>query len=83
MSPSSGFGAGVGARVGRVTGAIVYPLVQAPTACVHKEVADCGQLEAQLLGDGDLQLFGWTLVFFEDGVERPPLHVCEHQPGFL
>lgn len=66
-----------------MTGAVVHPLIEAPAACVHKEVADCGQLEAQLLGNGELQLFGWTLVLLEDGVERPPLHICEHQPGFL
>lgn len=37
-----------------MTGAVVHPLVQAPSTCVHKEVADRGQLQAQLLGDGDL-----------------------------
>lgn len=66
-----------------MTGAVVQPLVQAPAACVHKEVADCGQLQAQLLGDGELQLLGRTLVLLEDGVQRPPLHVREHQPGLL
>lgn len=66
-----------------MTGAVVHPLIEAPAPCVHEEVADCGQLQAQLLGDGDLQLFGWTLVLFEDGMERPPLHICEHQPGLL
>lgn len=66
-----------------MTGAVVHPLVQAPASRVHKEVADCGQLQAQLLGDGELQLLGRTLVLLEDGVERPPLHVREHQPGLL
>lgn len=83
FGPTSGFGAGVGPRVGCVTGAVVHPLIQAPAARVHKEVADCGQLQAQLLGDGELQLFGWALVLLEDGMERPPLHVREHQPGLL
>lgn len=81
--PASGFGAGPGPGVGRVAGAVVHPLVQAPATGVHKEVADRGQLQAQLLGDGDLQLLGRTLVLLEDGVERPPLHVREHQPGLL
>ncbi|TNN39935.1 hypothetical protein EYF80_049892 [Liparis tanakae] len=83
-SASSGFGAGVGA-VGQVVaaGAVVHPLVEAAAACVHEEVADRGQLQAQLLGDGDLQLFGRTLVLLEDGVERPPLHVGEHQARLL
>lgn len=61
-----------------MTGAIVHPLVQTPAPSVHEEVTDRGQLEAQLLGNGELQLFGWTLVLLEDGMERPPLHVCEH-----
>lgn len=66
-----------------MTGTVVHPLVQAPAPSVHEEVADRGQLEAQLLGDGELQLLGRTLVLLEDGVERPPLHVREHQPGLL
>lgn len=66
-----------------MTGAVIHPFIKAPAACIHKEVADRGQFQAQLLGDGDLQLFGWTLVLLEDGVESPPLHVCEHQPGLL
>jgi len=66
-----------------MTRAVVHPLIQASAARIHKEVADCGQLEAQLLGDGDLQLFRRTLVLLKDGVERPPLHIREHQPGLL
>lgn len=66
-----------------MTRAVVHPLVQAATACIHEEVTDSGQLQAQLLGDGQLQLFGWALVLLENGMERPPLHVCEHQPRLL
>lgn len=66
-----------------MTGAVVHPLVQAATACIHEEVTDCGQLQAQLLGDGQLQLFGRALVLLEDGMECPPLYVCEHQPRLL
>jgi len=66
-----------------VAGAVVQPLVQAAAARVHEEVTDGGQLQAQLLGDGHLQLLGGTLVLLEDGVERPSLHVGEHQPGLL
>lgn len=35
------------------------------------------------MSNGELQLFGWTLVLFEDGMECPPLHICEHKPGLL
>lgn len=66
-----------------MTRAIVHPFVQAPPARIHKEVADGGQLEAELLGDGELQLFGWALVFFEDGMECPSLHIGEHQTRLL
>lgn len=66
-----------------MTRSVVHPLVQAAAACVHEEVTDRGQLQTQLLGDGYLELFGWTLVFLEDGMECPPLHICEHQPRLL
>lgn len=66
-----------------MTGAVVHPLVKTPPACVHEEVADSSQLQAQLLGDGNLQLLRRTLVLLEDGVKCPSLHVREHQPGLL
>lgn len=62
---------------------LVRPLVEVAPAGVHEEVADGGELQAQLLGDGDLQLLGGAVVLSEDGHERAPLQVREHQPGAL
>lgn len=62
---------------------LVRPLVEVAPAGVHEEVADGGELQAQLLGDGDLQLLGGAVVLPEDGHERAPLQVREHQPGAL
>lgn len=77
-------GGNAGARgAGRRRAALVGPLVQIASAGVHEEVADGGELQAQLLGDGDLQLFGRAVVLPEDGHERAPLQVREHQPGAL
>lgn len=70
-----------GARGGRA--ALVGPLVEVASAGVHEEVADGGELQAQLLRDGDLQLFGRAVVLPEDGLERAALQVREHQPGAL
>lgn len=63
--------------------ALVWPFVEVASAGVHEEVADSRELQAQLLGDGDLQLFGRAVVLPEDGHERAPLQVREHQSGAL
>lgn len=63
--------------------ALVGPLVEIASAGIHEEVADGGELQAQLLGDGDLQFFGGAVVLPEDGHECAPLQVGEHQPGAL
>lgn len=77
-------GGDAGARGTRGGGtALVRPLVDVAAASVHEEVADGGELQAQLLGDGDLQLFGRAVVLPKDGQERAPLQVREHQPGAL
>lgn len=77
-------GGDAGARGTRGGGtALVCPLVEVASAGVHEEVADGGELEAQLLRDGDLQLFGRAVVLPEDGQERAALQVGEHQPGTL
>lgn len=77
-------GGNAGARGTRGGGtALVCPLVEVASAGIHEEVADSGELEAQLLGDGDLQLFGWAVVLPEDGQECAALQVREHQPGAL
>lgn len=70
-----------GARGGRT--ALVRPLVDVASAGVHEEVADGGELQAQLLGDGDLHLFGRTAVLSEDGYQGTTLQVCEDQPLLL
>ena len=36
--------------------------------CIHKEVADCGDLKAKLRCNGDLHFFGGPLGFLEDGL---------------
>lgn len=59
------------------------PFLQAAAPGVHEEVTDRGQLQPQLLGDGDLHLLRRTLVLLEDGEERSALEVREHQAGFL
>lgn len=77
-------GGDAGARGARGGGAaLVRPLVEVASAGVHEEVADGGELEAQLLGDGDLEVLGRPAVLPEDGHERTPLEVGEHQPGAL
>lgn len=43
-----------GGGVGRVGAAVVQPLIEAPSTRVHEKVADGGELQAQLLRDGDL-----------------------------
>lgn len=77
-----GGNAGARGTGGRRT-ALVCPLVEVASAGIHEEVADSGELQAQLLGNGDLQLFGWAVVLPEDGHKRTPLQICEHQPGAL
>lgn len=77
-------GGNAGARGAGGGGApLVGPLVEVASAGVHEEVADGGELQAQLLGDGDLQVFGGAVVLPEDGQEGAPLQVREHQPGAL
>lgn len=62
---------------------LVLPAIHASSACVHEEVADGGELQAQLLRDGDLHLFAGPLVLLEDGDERSPLQVGEDQTLLL
>lgn len=79
----SGFGTGAGGGRGAPSAQVVLPLLQAAAPGVHEEVADGGELQAQLLGDGDLHLFRRALVLLEDGEECSALEVSEHQAGFL
>lgn len=62
---------------------VIVPAVHAAAARIHEEVADGAELQAELLGDGDLHFLGWTLVLLEDGDECAPLQVSEDQTLFL
>ena len=79
----SRFGTGAGGGRGAPCAQIVLPLLQAAAPGIHEEVADGRELQAQLLGNGDLHLLGWAFVLLEDGEERSALEVGEHQAGFL
>lgn len=79
----SRFGTSAGGRGGAPGAQIVLPLLQAAPPRVHEEVADGGELQAQLLGDGDLHFFGRALVLLEDGEKRSALEVSENQTRFL
>lgn len=59
------------------------PAVHAAPACVHEEVADGAELQAKLLGDGDLHFLGRPLVLLEDGDESAALQVGEDQALLL
>lgn len=59
------------------------PAVEVSAAGIHEEVADCGELEAQLLCNGHLQFFGRPLVLSEDRHKCTSLQVCEDQPSTL
>lgn len=79
----SGFGTRAGGGRGAACAQVILPLLQAAAPGVHEEVADGGELQAQLLGNGDLHLLGRALVLLEDGEECAALEVGEHQAGFL
>lgn len=79
----SRFGTSAGGGRGAPCAQIVLPLLQAAAPGVHEEFADGCELQAQLLGNGDLHLFGRAFVLLENGEERSALEVSEHQAGFL
>lgn len=62
---------------------VIMPAVHTAAACIHEEVADGAELQAELLGDGNLHFLRWALVLFEDGDECAPLQISEDQPLFL
>lgn len=75
-----------GGRRARLPGAaavVVVPAVHAAAPRVHEEVADGAELQAELLGDGDLHFLGWALVLLEDGDESAALQVGEDQALLL
>lgn len=59
------------------------PAVRAAATRVHEEVGDGGELEAQLLGDGELHLLGGAPVLPENGYQGAALQVGEDQPLLL
>lgn len=62
---------------------VIVPAVHAAAPCIHEEVADRAELQAELLRDGDLHFLGRTLVLLEDGDECAALQVGEDQTLFL
>lgn len=59
------------------------PFLQAAAPGIHEEVTDSGQLQPELLGNGNLHFLGRALILLEDGKECSALEVREHQAGFL
>lgn len=62
---------------------VILPLLQAAAPGIHEEIADSGELQTQLLRNGDLHLLRRPLVFLEDGEQCSTLEVSKHQAGFL
>lgn len=54
------------------------PFLQAAAPGIHEEITDSGQLQPELLGNGDLHLLRRALILLKDGEERSALEVCEH-----
>lgn len=78
---ASGLGEGGGSAGGAPGGSsgLLGPAVHAAAPRVHEEIADGVELQAELLRDGDLHLLRRPLILLEDGDERAPLQVSEHQ----
>jgi len=51
--------------VGRGVGLVLPPLVHRAPPRVHEEVRDCGGVEAELAGDGNLHFFRRSLGFLK------------------
>lgn len=62
-----------------VVAVVVLPLVQRTPPGVHKEIGNCGDFQAQLLGDGCLHLLAGTFGFLEYSMQCSPLDVGEDQ----
>ena len=62
---------------------VLHVLIHRAPAGVHEKVGHGGHLQAQLLGDRCLHLFGRTLCFFVNGHQCAPLDVREHQARLL
>lgn len=79
-------GLGEGGSAGGAPGGragLLRPAVHASAPRVHEEIADGVELQAELLRDGDLHFLGRSLVLLEDGDQRAPLQVGEHQALLL
>lgn len=73
----------VAVTVHPVTMLLRVPAVRTAAARVHEEVGDGGQLQAQLLRDGELHLLGGAAVLSEDGYQGATLQVGEDQSLLL
>lgn len=62
---------------------LVLPLVLRSPPRVHEEVTDGAELQAQLLRDRHLHLFGRPLVLFKNCMKCSPLEVGEDEPRLL
>lgn len=82
---SSGFGEiGSGGdglpRAASVTWLVpIIPVGSAATPGIHEKVADCAELQTQLLCDGQLHFPAWPLILLKDGNKRATLQVGEHE----
>lgn len=58
---------------------VIMPVVIAATPGIHEEVADCVELQTQLLCDGQLYFFAGPLILLEDGNKCMTLQVSKHK----
>lgn len=62
---------------------VVHPFVLTPSTGVHEEVSDGTQVQTQLLRDGDLHFFWWSLCFLKYCLKCSTLEICEDQSWLL
>lgn len=62
---------------------LCVPAVRTATSRVHEEIGNGGELQSQLLGNGDLHLLGGAPVLPKDGYQGATLQVGEDQSRLL
>lgn len=62
---------------------LCVPAVRTAASRVHKEIGNGGELQSQLLGNGDLHLLGRASVLSKDGYQGATLQVGEDQSRLL
>lgn len=62
---------------------LCVPAVRTAASRVHEEIGNGGELQSQLLGDGDLHLLGRAPVLSKDGYQGATLQVGEDQSRLL